>query len=123
MTGFGRKKPHAGLAVYLIIAVFVVFLSAAIEPIRSFEFEALGPVLGVHCPSRVTTVDYSAVTPEIDQNAFENTLSPLWPGSLRLFILLGMYNTITAFSKSPAAGKIQTNPINKKNSILLKLRI
>jgi hypothetical protein len=123
MTGFGRKKPHTGLAVYLIIAVFVVFLSAAIEPIRSFEFETLGPVLGVHYPSHVTTMDYSAVTPEIVQNAFENTFSPLWPGSVRLFLLLGMYSIIIAFSKSPAAGKIQTNPLNKKNSILLNLRI
>jgi hypothetical protein len=123
MTGFRRIKPRSGVAVYLIVAVFVVFLSAAIEPIRSFEFGALGAILGVHHPSRITSADYSAVTPEIDQNALENTFSPLWPGSLRLFILLGVYNFVTAFSKSPAAGKIQTDPVNKKNSILLKLRI
>ncbi|MDR1300905.1 MAG: hypothetical protein LBK43_00335 [Treponema sp.] len=116
-----RTRPQSIGAVYLIIAVSATFLFVAVEPVRSYETEMLGPISGTGYTSQVTVIDCVAVIPNIGRNTLENR----WAfrlGSLRILIPLGMYS-ITAFSKSPFIEKIQTNPIDIKNSILLKLRI
>jgi hypothetical protein len=123
MVGFARIRPHPVLAAYLIVAVSAVFLFAALEPVRSFESENAGPISGACYTSLFTTIDYLAVIPKISQNTTrENTFSPFRPGSLRLLIFFGIH-IIALFSESPLAGKPQINPINIKNTILLKLRI
>jgi hypothetical protein len=121
MVGFMRMRPV--LAAYLIVAVSAVFLFAALEPVRSFELETAGPFSGACYTSLSTTIDYLALIPKIGQNnASGNTFSPFRLGSLRFFIFFGIH-IVTIFSGLPLAGKIQVNPINIKNTILLKLRI
>jgi hypothetical protein len=119
------------VAAYLIITVSAVFLLAAIEPIRSFEFETLGPGYGsgdtavttAVIASVTTGLDYSTVIPEFVENGFENALSLLMPEPLRFFASAGSCAIVTAIFKASAGGKIRTDPVDKKNSLLLKLRI
>jgi hypothetical protein len=114
-----RQRPM--LAVYLIITVAAAFLFAALDPIRSFEFEIPGAISGACYVSHIAADDFLAVLPQTSQSG--NTLSPFRMISLRFFILFGLYALVTAVSRSSLCGKIQANPLNKKNSILLKLRI
>jgi hypothetical protein len=123
MAGFVRARPHAVAAAYLIISVSVVFLLAAVEPIRSFGYETLGLGYGSGVTSGVAACDYSTVAPEFVQNGFENTLSILMPEPLRFFVSSGGCVIVTAIFKASASGKIRTDPVDKKNSLLLKLRI
>jgi hypothetical protein len=109
------------LAVYLIITVAVAFLFAAVDPIHSFEIGTPGAISGACYIPRVMADDILAVLPQAGQSG--NTLSPFRMISLRFFILFGIYALVTAVSRSSLGGKIQANLVNKKNSILLKLRI
>jgi hypothetical protein len=119
MAEFMRIRPRHIGAVYLIIAVSATFLFEAVEPVRSYEIETLGPISGTCYTSQVTLIDCVAVIPNIGRNTIENR----WTlGFLRMLISFGMYS-MTAFSKSFFIEKVQTNPIDIKNSILLKLRI
>ncbi|MDR2630305.1 MAG: hypothetical protein LBC60_05220 [Spirochaetaceae bacterium] len=123
MAGFGWTKPRPKLAVYLIIAVSTAFLFAAVEPIRSFEFEASDSISGRYYASPAITINYLAVVQKIGQNTAQNTFSFFRLGSIRFLISFGLFNVFTAFFKSSLSGKTNTNPINLKESILLKLRI
>jgi hypothetical protein len=109
------------LVVYLIIAVAVAFLFAAVDPIRSFDWEAPGTISGACYVSQVAAADFLAVLPKTSQNG--NTLSSFRMISLRFFVPLGIYAMVTACSRASLNGKTQADPLNKKNSILLKLRI
>jgi hypothetical protein len=123
MVEFARMKLHPVLAVYLIVTVSAIFLFAAVEPVRSFEFENEEPISDAYYTSPLPVVEWLAVIPKIGQNTtLKNTFSPFRLGSLRLFIFFGIH-IITIFSGSPFSGKIQANPVNIKNTIQLKLRI
>jgi hypothetical protein len=121
MAGFPRARSRPLLTVYLIIALLAVFLFAAVEPIRSLEFEKPEPI-GLSYTSPIISISYLAVLPNTSQNAGESA-SSLRAGALRFLILFGMYAIIAAFFKSLSLEKTQANPADVKNSILLKLRI
>jgi hypothetical protein len=111
------------VAVYLSIAVSAAFLFAAVDPIRSLAFETPGLITGAYYTAQGTITDCLATVPKIGRNIQGNTCSPLRLGSLRLFILFGIYTIITILFKSCIMRNIQTNSIHIKNPILLKLRI
>ncbi|MDR1058303.1 MAG: hypothetical protein LBL43_02020 [Treponema sp.] len=121
MAEFARLRPL--LAVYLIIVVSAVFLFTEVESIRSFELETPGAISGSCYTSPAAAVDCLAVIPKTGQNTAESAVSPFRVGVPRFLVPSGAYNDITAFFKSPFAGKIQANSFTIKDSILLKLRI
>jgi hypothetical protein len=121
MIAVMRIRPHPLLVIYLIIAVAAAFLFAAVDPIRSFEIETPEAISGVWYTSPLAAFELLAVLPQTSQNG--NSLSSFRMISLRFFILFGICVILTVFSGSFLNGKIQANPLNKKFSILLKLRI
>jgi hypothetical protein len=123
MAGFVRIKSQSILAVFLGIVVSSAFLYAAVEPVRLIELEASSTVPGVYYTSHIAIAECLAVAPKIGRNIVENNFLSFRLNSLRFFFLFGIYSIITAFSKSFITAKIQTNSINLKNTILLKLRI
>ncbi|MDR3355851.1 MAG: hypothetical protein LBO04_01535 [Spirochaetaceae bacterium] len=105
------------------MAVSAAFLFAAVEPVRFVEIEPQGQLSGVYYSSDLNIASRLAISPKIGGNIVKNAFSPQRLGSLRLFILFGIYHILTAFSKSLIIRKSQSYPVKVKNSILLKLRI
>jgi hypothetical protein len=121
MAQLVRIRFYQAVAAYLIIAVSAVLMLAAMEHVRSVEFETSGPISGSSYLSQVAAIDCLAVIPRIGQNTLKNAFLRL--GSLRFLLPFGIYNGITALCKSPFAGTIPAHPVDINNSIPLKLRV
>jgi hypothetical protein len=121
MPGFARIRSQSLLTVYLSIAVFVAFLVASVDPIRTLAFETPELKGDVYYTAQVSFPKCLATA--IGRNSFQKTLSLLRLGFLRLIMLWGMYTFLSPLCKSGILRNIQTTAVPIKQGIRLKLRI
>ncbi|MDR3116078.1 MAG: hypothetical protein LBU25_11240 [Treponema sp.] len=108
------------VAVYLSIAVSAAFLFAPVDPIRSSELEYPGLISEAYYTAQGTITGCLAIVSTIGRNIHSHRFSPLRLGSLRLFILFGIYTIISTLFTVCILSNIQTQGIYLKKSILCK---
>jgi hypothetical protein len=116
-----KKWPRLILAAYLTVAVMGIFTFLAVEPLRSVDFSADEPFSGGFFTPIDLPIDCLAESQTIS-TARGHSFSPLRTGSLRL-VLPGAQHTGAVFVQSFLKAIEQVTYLNKKNTILLKLRI
>jgi hypothetical protein len=120
---FARKKlPCLIFTVYTALAVTGAFSFAAVDSLRSVDFE-LGEPAGDRISGALDTyfVQYQAEEPALVAKTSSAQFSPIRMGFQAS--TFGLLNIGNAFSKSSFAANANIHYINPKNTILLKLRI
>jgi hypothetical protein len=70
MYGFTRIRPQSMIVVYLSITVSAGFLFAAVDFIRSLDFETPRLITGAYYTAQGTITDCLATVPKIGRNPY-----------------------------------------------------
>jgi hypothetical protein len=124
MVFFSKKtRLSRVLTAYLAFAVVGTFTFVAAEPLLEENFSVHEPVLGGFFTPVDHLMDCVVGSGAVIDRAGGYSFSPVRNGSLRIAVTLSTQNAKIAFSHLSLKTNRNTNHLNIKNTILLKLRI
>jgi hypothetical protein len=119
-----KRLPQLFLAAYVAIGVMGVFSFAAVDALRSLNFEAKSPMSDkIFASPDSYFIQYQAAGAAIITKTDNTQFSPLRMGFQRIASLFGPPNSGTAFSKSHFTLSANIQYADLINNIPLKLRI